>query len=243
MVVETLRDLQWRSRRFVVATIGVGLVFAVTLVLSGLSESFHQEARRMMTDIGADAWLVRNGVTGPFTMFSPIPGELVATTESYFVGARVDPLVIFFSNEVRLRDDGSTGVRNVLVLGHDHDGLGAPIVVDGRAAEANYEAVVDRALGLHVGAHMNLAGFSFTVVGRTAHRTINAGIPTVFLSLHDARSVGLNNLDLSSAIVVQGAGLHPLAPEGLQVRSNDAVRADMLRPLENATTAIGIIQY
>src|SRR6476469_2886209 len=98
MLTETLRDLQWRSRRFVVATIGVALVFAVTLVLSGLSESFHREARRMMDDIGADVWLVRNGVTGPFTMFSPIPAELVAKARTDLAAARVDPLVIFFSN-------------------------------------------------------------------------------------------------------------------------------------------------
>ena len=31
----------------------------------------------MTADIGADVWLVRNGVTGPFTIFSPIPAEIV----------------------------------------------------------------------------------------------------------------------------------------------------------------------
>jgi putative ABC transport system permease protein len=243
MLTETLRDLQWRSRRFVVATIGVALVFAVTLVLSGLSESFHREARRMMDDIGADVWLVRNGVTGPFTMFSPIPAELVAKARTDLAAARVDPLVIFFSNEVRHRDDGSTSVHNVLVLGHDRDGIGTPVVVDGRAAQRSYEAVVDRALGLPLGARMDLGGFSFTVVGHTVGRTVNAGIPTVFVSLSDARNVGFNNLELSSTIAVRGAGAHPLAPEGLQTRSNDQVRTDMLRPLDNATSAIRLVQY
>jgi putative ABC transport system permease protein len=243
LFLETLRDLQWRSRRFIVATIGVGLVFAVTLVLSGLSESFHREAHRMTDDIGADVWLVRNGVTGPFTMFSPIPDELADTARSNLAPARVDPLVIVFSNEVRARDDGSKAVHNVLVIGHDHDGIGAPTVVDGRAARADYEAVVDRSLGLPVGAEMNLGGFVFTVVGRSVHRTLNAGIPVVFVSLHDARSLALNNLELSSALVVRGGGLHPLVPDGLHLLTNDDVRTDMLRPLDNATSAIRMVQY
>jgi putative ABC transport system permease protein len=243
MLVETLRDLQWRARRFIVATIGVALVFAVTLLLSGLSESFHSEARRMLADIGADVWLVRNGLTGPFTMFSPIPADLAEPVRADLAPARADPLVIFFSNEIRHRGNGSTSVHNVLVLGHESGGIGTPVVVDGRSAERSYEAVVDRALGLPVGAQMDLAGFYFTVVGRTEGRTVNAGIPTVFLSLHDARSVGFNNLELSSAIVVRGAGAHPLVHEGLQARSNDEVRVDMLRPLANATTAIRLVQY
>ena len=39
----TLRDLQWRRRRFVIAITGTALVFAMTLLLSGLSASFTLE--------------------------------------------------------------------------------------------------------------------------------------------------------------------------------------------------------
>ena len=34
MLTAALRDLQWRKRRFVIAIVGTGLVFAMTLVLT-----------------------------------------------------------------------------------------------------------------------------------------------------------------------------------------------------------------
>jgi len=37
----TGRDLQYRKRQFAIATIGGALVFAMTLVLSGLSNGFR----------------------------------------------------------------------------------------------------------------------------------------------------------------------------------------------------------
>ena len=44
MLRVTLRDLQWRRRRFVIAIVGTSLVFAMTLVLTGLSNGFREEA-------------------------------------------------------------------------------------------------------------------------------------------------------------------------------------------------------
>ncbi|HEV7855102.1 MAG TPA: glutamine ABC transporter permease, partial [Mycobacterium sp.] len=37
MLRVTLRDLQWRRRRFVITIVGTSLVFAMTLLLTGLS--------------------------------------------------------------------------------------------------------------------------------------------------------------------------------------------------------------
>ncbi|HEY2448928.1 MAG TPA: glutamine ABC transporter permease, partial [Mycobacterium sp.] len=41
MLITALRDLQWRRRRFVIAIIGTGVVFAMTLVLTGLANGFR----------------------------------------------------------------------------------------------------------------------------------------------------------------------------------------------------------
>src|SRR4051812_41919992 len=74
----TVRDLQWRLRRFLIAGIGAALVFAVTLVLAGLSSSFQAEAKRTVADVGADTWVVPRGVQGPFTT----PSVMAASTTS-----------------------------------------------------------------------------------------------------------------------------------------------------------------
>jgi hypothetical protein len=35
VLIAALRDLQWRRRRFIIAIVGTGVVFAMTLVLTG----------------------------------------------------------------------------------------------------------------------------------------------------------------------------------------------------------------
>lgn len=40
MLLASLRDLQWRRRRYLIAAIGTALVFVTTLVLTGLSHGF-----------------------------------------------------------------------------------------------------------------------------------------------------------------------------------------------------------
>ena len=46
MLFAALRDMQWRSRRLAIAVVSTGLVFAMTLVLTGLANGFHVEAQR-----------------------------------------------------------------------------------------------------------------------------------------------------------------------------------------------------
>ena len=53
MIRAALRDLQWRRRRFVIAMAGVALVFAMGLIMTGLSESFSLEVDRTLDAVGA----------------------------------------------------------------------------------------------------------------------------------------------------------------------------------------------
>ena len=46
VLIAALRDLQWRRRRFLIAVIGTSVVFAMTLILTGLSHGFDVEAAR-----------------------------------------------------------------------------------------------------------------------------------------------------------------------------------------------------
>jgi len=69
----SLRDLAWRRRRFAVAVAGAALVFASTLVMVGLTDSFHAEVRETIKAIDADGWVVKEGFGGPFTSFRLFP--------------------------------------------------------------------------------------------------------------------------------------------------------------------------
>ena len=50
-----LRDLQWRRRRFVIAVLATSLVFGMTLLMTGADASLHNEGRRIVAVLGADA--------------------------------------------------------------------------------------------------------------------------------------------------------------------------------------------
>src|SRR5437870_609179 len=94
MLRDTLRDLQWRRRRFVVAVIGTALVFAVTLLIGGLANSFRAEARRSVDSLGVDGWVSRKGSTGPFTSVSLVDQSFAAEVAREPGVRRADPLLV-----------------------------------------------------------------------------------------------------------------------------------------------------
>ena len=61
----SVRDLTWRRRRFAIAIAATGLVFALALLLSGISASFDNEIDRTTASFGADRWFVPAGNFGP----------------------------------------------------------------------------------------------------------------------------------------------------------------------------------
>ena len=71
MLLAALRDLQWRRRRFVIAIVGTSVVFAMTLVLTGLSNGFRVEAENTVDSLGIDEYLIKAGSAGPFLGASP----------------------------------------------------------------------------------------------------------------------------------------------------------------------------
>src|ERR1700739_2052525 len=73
MLLTAVRDMQWRRWRFVIAIVVTGLVFAMTLVLTGLANGFRVEDERTVDSLGVDAFLIKSGATGPFLGSAPFP--------------------------------------------------------------------------------------------------------------------------------------------------------------------------
>src|SRR4051812_771217 len=69
----SLRDLQWRRRRFLIGVLAAGLVFALTLLMSGVSASFTNEIKHTVAAFDVDSWIVPSGVSGPFTSTRVFP--------------------------------------------------------------------------------------------------------------------------------------------------------------------------
>ncbi|HEU4362087.1 MAG TPA: glutamine ABC transporter permease, partial [Mycobacterium sp.] len=65
MLITAFRDLEWRRRRFLVAAIGTAMVFALTLILTGLAHGFRVEAERVVDSLGIDGYLIEDSAAGP----------------------------------------------------------------------------------------------------------------------------------------------------------------------------------
>jgi hypothetical protein len=74
------RDLQWRRRRFVIAVLATSLVCGMTLPMAGADASLHNEGRRIVAALGADAWLVAGGASGPTLPGSASPSACACAT-------------------------------------------------------------------------------------------------------------------------------------------------------------------
>jgi putative ABC transport system permease protein len=228
-----LRDLQWRRRRFLIAVVGTALVFAMSLLLSGLEAAFTAETDRWLASTGADGWIVKDDANGPIMSFNPVEVSRVAEVAAAPGVVRADPFVAL-TNTVIVNGD----VRDVNVFGVRPGGLGQPAVRDGRPLEGTGEIVVNDGLGLAVGDTVVIGGADSTVVGLVRGATRNAGTDNVYLPMVDAQARFLGGLPVATQILTEGIPAEPLP--GLAVFDRAEARADVMRPLEGAQQSVGV---
>jgi putative ABC transport system permease protein len=230
----SIRDMQWRRRRFMIGIAGAAVVFAMALLLSGLSAGFRAEPRRTFEGVGGDGWVMEKGATGPVTSVSPLPADVVDAVRSTPGITRADGLVMS-------RVAVSSTRRMVMLFGHAPGGVGVPPVVEGRAAARAGEAVVDRSLDADIGDTVVFCGQALRVVGHTSGRTLLSGNPDVFVTIDQARSIAFNGLPLVNAIVFEGRPTAPLPP-GTRLLSMSEVIADGLEPMIKPIQAVDVIR-
>ena len=234
MLFVSLRDLQWRLRRFVIGVLATGLVFALALLISGVSGSFQQELTRTVAAFNADSWLVSSSAVGPFTSSSLIPAAAAKTVAGASGVHAADPLVLL---RYTLR---TPKVRDVNLVGVVPGGVGAPVVREGRALRGSGEVVADRSAGVPLGAELQLGASKFRVVGRTSGVSYFAGTPVVFVPIADAQRLLLGGQPLATAILTRGTPQR--VPAGLRVLTNAMVKSDLQRPLKSATQTIDFLR-
>jgi putative ABC transport system permease protein len=231
----TFGDLRLRRRQFVIAMVGAALVFAMALVLAGMSNSFREEVRITVGDVHADRWVVAAGSSGPITGLSAVPdGTLEQLYRTPGVRA-ADPLIIL-PQAAKTRD----GLHSVYVMAYRRDGLGAPTTKHGRVVQSTGEAVADGRLGVDVGDTITMSARQFKVVGTTAGHSVFGGLPMVYVGLADGQALSFGRLTLATAVAVRG--VPATAPEDTAVLTNASVRSDALRTMHSAVKSIDSMQ-
>jgi putative ABC transport system permease protein len=231
----TIGDLRLRRRQFVIAMVGAALVFAMALVLAGMSNSFRTEVHTTVGDVRADRWVVPTGSSGPITGFSAMPSGMVQLLARTPGVQAADPLVVLPQSA-----QTGDGLESVWVIAHRPGGLGTPTLAEGRAAVGPGEAVADGRLGVDVGDVISMSGRSFTIVGTTRGHSVFGGLPVVYVDIKDGQALSFGGQPLATAVVVRGVPAS--APGGMSVISNAAVRSDALRTMRSAVKSIDSMQ-
>jgi putative ABC transport system permease protein len=230
MFLMTLRDLQFRARRVGVVTVLVALVLTLLYLMTGLVNQLQNEPSDTVAGIGANEWIVAEGVSGPFTAVSVLPLTLRESLGD------VHPVVV---------SRGSLGFGNgetteIVLLGHVPGELGQPSQRSGAAVEGPGEIVVDESLGRTIGETVTVGPESFTVVGTTSSSTVLAGQGLVFVDLASAQQLAFQNSEVVSGFVVNGAVEADVA--GVSVLTAAEVADDALGPIESAVASIDLIR-
>lgn len=217
-----------------IAVGAITLVLALTLLLSGFREGIDVETARTVRALGGDTFVVRQGVSGPFTTVSQL-GEEVAQVVAEAPGVeRADPIV-----SIRHAIE-SAPITDVYLIGTRPGGLGIPRISDGRAPRSNGEAVLDRRAGRHIGDRVQVGGSAFSVVGLVEGVSVWAGVPAMFVTLADAQALVFGGAPSATAILVRGRP--EKLPTGLRAIDTAQARDDLKRPLANAITSIDLLR-
>src|SRR5580658_3019844 len=122
MLTITLQDLRFRARQFVIAVVGAGLVFAMTLLLSGMAAGFSVEIDQTVQAMGAQSWVLAAGSVGRIAALSPIPASAVSAV-AHAPGVRqADPVIVV----PQAAQISGRPAQSVNLIGYRPGGLGGP---------------------------------------------------------------------------------------------------------------------
>jgi putative ABC transport system permease protein len=234
MLFAALRDMQWRMRRLVIAVVSTGLIFAMTLVLTGLSNGFHVEAQRTVDSIGVDTFVVKAGAAGPFlgaTPFAEAELAQVATAPGVVAAA---PLACAQSTV----KDGSSR-RTVTAFGAPEHGPGMPAVSEGRTPSTPDEVAVSSTLDRHVGEEIQVGARTMRIVGIVPNSTALAKMPNIFLTTHGLQQLAYGGQPIITSIAIQGTLRQ--VPDGYQIMDRAAGVNDLMRAVKVAGGSITLV--
>jgi putative ABC transport system permease protein len=234
MLFASLRDMQWRMRRLVIAVVSTGLIFAMTLVLTGLANGFGVEAQRTVDSMGVDTFVVKAGAAGPFLGATPFALVDLARLASEPGVAAAAPLA---TAAVTIGE--GTSMRDVTAFGAPEHGPGMPVVSQGRAPSTPDEVAVSSTLGRHVGDETQAGARRLRIVGIVPNSTALAKRPNIFLTTEGLQQLAYNGQPLITSIGIVGAPRE--VPNGYQLVDRAGGVSDLLRPVKTPAGAITIM--
>jgi putative ABC transport system permease protein len=183
-----LRDMRRNGLRFVLTTIGVGLLLGIVVSMMGIYEGAFDDALRLPRASSPDLWVVQPRTKGPFAEPSRIPHDTRDLVRR-IPGVVAAGAVIFQSAQTMV--DGRP--LRLFIQGYEAGRPGGPpsIAAGHDLTESHYQIVVDASSGLRLGDQVPLGphGDKYVVVGLTRGLVSSAGDAVAWLTLLDAQSL------------------------------------------------------
>jgi putative ABC transport system permease protein len=227
------RDLEYRSRRFLIAVLVTALVFGIAVAIDGIKRTLQNEPRELVESFDADGWVVSSGSSSPFTTTAVFPASALDEVKAASGVRRLTPIVVG-------RATVTSGTRtNANVIGYSPQAGMGPEIVEGRAPKNAKEVMVTDGLDVGVGDTMHTTAGTYRVVGRVDKERYNGGAPTILMTLPAAQRAVFGGQPLVMGIAVQGRP--ETLPKGTQFVSNDSASGDLVLTIKSATSTIDFV--
>ena len=178
------RDILHSWPKFVLTGMGLGLLIGVTLSMAGVYRGMVDDAQALLTNSGADLWVVQKDTQGPYAESSSLRDDAVHGIEGMPGVARAAN-VTYLNMQVQRGADEARAT----VVGIEPGKPGSPahLVAGRHLTRSRYEAVADVKTGFVLGDRIRIRRHEYEVVGLTQRMVSSGGDPMVFIPLKDAQ--------------------------------------------------------
>jgi putative ABC transport system permease protein len=179
------RDILHGWGKFALTGLGLGLLIGVTLTMGGVYRGMVNDAQALLTNSGADLWVVQKDTQGPYAEASSLKDDVVRSVRG-MPGVGQASNVTYLTQQVQ---KASGDEVRVMVVGIEPGQPGEPgyLVAGRQLTRDHYEAVVDIKTGFKLGEELQVRRHNYRVVGLTQRMVSSGGDPMVFIPLKDAQ--------------------------------------------------------
>ncbi len=182
-----VKDTRHNLGRFILTTLGVGLLLMVVMGLRGVLRGSEEDATFLVDNVGADLWVVQGNTRGPLAELSRVPANLRDRVAIVPGVQRARQCVQF---TIQRKHQGRD--LRIPVFGLDwptDKGEWLPIIAGRPLRQNHYEMIADRVLGLSLGEQVRVGKETYTVVGVTRGMVTQGGDGLGFFTILDAQAI------------------------------------------------------
>lgn len=181
-----VRDIRYHRGRFILTSIGLGLLLGVVMSMGGIYRGLFADALAVLDSTRADIWVVQQDTNGPFAENSRIPEDIKYRVQAVPGVAEAAPLSF---QTIQVERMGKP--FRFFLIGYDLNGFGGPpgIIAGRDIRQKHYEMVVAKAMKMEIGEKIHLGLHDYTVVGITGKVVSSGGDPAAYVSLADAQDI------------------------------------------------------